>query len=341
MKLIRCKQNPIISPNPNTKWESLVATNPAAWFDEADQKFKLLYRAAGDELEHYVYFGLAQSEDGINFTRTSDLPVFAPSKDGPDAGCVEDPRVVKMGDDYLITYASRPFPPGQYWLMGGQPFKPPTCPDYYPRLQRENATATFLAITKDFKTFIRAGRMTNPLIDDRDVILFPEKVDGQFVMMHRPMEWYGDGYENQYPAMWISKADDLLGFNESKLLAKAEFPWETKLGGNTPPIKTPLGWLTLYHAVGPDSQYRLGAMILDLEDPAIVRYRGKDWLMQPEEPYETEGFYNGVIFPCGKVVRDDTLYVYYGGADKYVGLATCSLTELLDYLKSCPFQYSE
>ena len=88
--------------------------------------------------------------------------------------------------------------------------------------------------------------------------------------------------------------------------------------------------------MGSDLHYRLGAMLLDLDDPSKVLHRTPDWLIQPEEFYELEGFYEGVIFPCGKVVIDGTLFVYYGGADKYVGLATCSLQELLDHLLTCP-----
>jgi predicted GH43/DUF377 family glycosyl hydrolase len=136
--------------------------------------------------------------------------------------------------------------------------------------------------------------------------------------------------------MWISSGDDLLAMNNAALVAKAEFDWERKIGGNTPPIKTPHGWLTLYHAVGPDQHYRLGAMLLDLEDPRIVRYRTRRWIFQPEETFELCGFYNGVCFPCGSCVIDGTFFVYYGGADKYVGLATCPLQELIDELLRCP-----
>ena len=96
------------------------------------------------------------------------------------------------------------------------------------------------------------------------------------------------------------------------------------------------GWLTIYHAVGRDKSYRLGALLLDLDDPAKVLHRTPDWIMQPEEPYEIDGYYKGCVFPCGKVVIDGTLFVYYGAADKYVAVATCSLDELLDHLLSCP-----
>ena len=103
-------------------------------------------------------------------------------------------------------------------------------------------------------------------------------------------------------------------------------------------MKTDVGWLILYHAVGYDRNYRLGAMLLDLDDPSKIKYRTKDWIFQPETDYETQGCYSGggVVFPCGKVVIDGTLFVYDGAADKYIGLATCRLDKLIDYLMEYP-----
>jgi predicted GH43/DUF377 family glycosyl hydrolase len=339
VKLERFGEGPILSPRPESAWESLVVTNPGAWYDESTQQVLLLYRAAGHDAEHKIHLGLATSRDGYHFTRSGSSPVFSPSEIGFDGGCVEDPRITKMGEYYYVTYASRPFPPGQYWLNEGRAYHPPTPAEEWPWLLKTNATATYLGITKDFRTWIRAGRMTHPGVDDRDVILFPEKINGQFVMMHRPMTWVGAEYGTEYPAMWISTGNDLLTWENPRLLAKAEFDWENKkIGGNTPPIRTAHGWLTIYHAVGTDKHYRLGAMLLDLDDPSIVRYRTRDWILQPERDYETVGMYPGVCFPCGKVIINDTLFVYYGGADKYVGLATCSVSELLDYMLTCPWQ---
>ncbi len=334
MKLTRYAGNPILSPNPANSWEALVATNPGAWLDPETGKVTMLYRAAGADVEHRIYLGLAESDDGCTFRRVSDQPAFSPSVDGFDAGCVEDPRIVKFGDWFYVTYASRPFPPGQYWESGAKLGRIPAPPEW-PWALRENATATGLAITKDFRTWIRAGRMTNPTVDDRDVILFPEKIRGRFAMLHRPMDWVGPKYGTEYPAMWISFSEDMLDWRDSRMLATATLPWENKkVGGNTPPMRTDAGWLTLYHAVGADHRYRLGAMLLDLHDPSRIVARTPDWLLQPEEPYELEGYYPGVCFPCGKVAIGDVLHVYYGAADKYVGLATCSLSGLLDYMLS-------
>jgi len=337
MRLQRYEGNPILSANPANWWEELAVFNPAAWYDENKKQVLLLYRAAEAGPEYKCYFGLAVSKDGYHFERVSDQPVFGPSIDGFDASTVQDPRMVKMGNYYYITYACRFFPFGQFWMPQDKRYKPSECPQDFPRALRDNATSTGLLITKDLKSFIRAGRITDPLLDDRDVVLFPEKVNGKYVMMHRPLEWVGQQYGPEFPSPWISTADDLLGFRNSRLLIKAKYDWEAgKMGINTPPIKTKHGWLTIYHAVGPDKRYRLGAMLLDLHDPAKVLHRTPNWIMQPEEEYEIDGFYQGCVFPCGKVVINGKLFVYYGAADKCVALATCQLGEILDYLLSCP-----
>ncbi len=335
MKLTRYEKNPIIAPNPDHAWECRVTTNPGAWYDAPRREVTLLYRAAGDDAEHVIHLARAISRDGYSFKRF-EQPAFSPSKDGFDAGCVEDPRIVKIGEYFFITYAARFFPPGEYWRNDKARFKAPTCPPDFPRVLRQNSTSTGLLLTRDFQTYIRAGRLTDPTIDDRDVILFPEKVGGKYVMLHRPMAWTGPEYGTEFPAIWIATGDDLLRMGPSRLLARAKYDWERKIGGNTPPLKTKHGWLTLYHAVGDDKRYRLGAMLLDLEDPATVLHRTPDWIIQPEEEYELDGPYEGCIFPCGKIVIDGTLFVYYGAADRYVALATCPLQELLSHLLSCP-----
>ncbi len=338
MKLTRYAGNPILSPHPGHPWEDLAVFNPAAWYDGEKRRVLLLYRAAESGPEYKCTFGLATSKDGLRFERSSDEPAFSPSIEGFDGATVQDPRMVKMGEYYYITYACRHYPFGQFWIpKEKQLYRRAECPPEFPRYLRINATLTGLLITKDFKNWVRVGPLTDPLLDDRDVILFPEKVRGKYVMIHRPLEWTGEKYGTEHACAWISFADDLMGFRESRLLIKNKYPWETaKLGVNTPPIKTPHGWLTIYHAVGSDKFYRLGALLLDLQDPGKVLHRTPDWLMEPEAAYEIEGYYRGVCFPCGAVVIDGTLFVYYGGADKYVAVATCSLDGLVRHLLSCP-----
>lgn len=336
MKLTRYEGNPVLSPVEGSSWEGMVTANPGAWYDEATGTVHLLYRAASNNDHHQVCLGYAVSKDGLNFERVSDEPAVRPS-DGFDQGCVEDPRIVKFGDWYFITYASRPYPARRYWEQTPHAaWTPPYATSDWPVSLRENLSSTGLLITQDFKTFKRAGRITDPTLDDRDVILFPERITGKFVMLHRPMSWTGPQYGTESPAMWIAFSDDPMKWSGSRLLAKAEFEWERKIGGSTPPLRTESGWLVLYHAVGPDLHYRVGAMLLDLQDPSVVSHRSPDWLMQPEAEYELDGLYQGCIFPCGNVVIDGTLFVYYGAADRYVGVATCSLNDLIDYLKTCP-----
>ena len=335
MKLEKYKGNPILSPSPEREWESLVCTNPGAWYDEKNGEVILLYRAAGDDAEHNVNIALAVSRDGYEFERLSDKPIFEKVPGTWDGGSIEDPRLIKMDDWYFITYAAVPTPPGRYWINGGRE----TLKDLTtnaPKILRENATRTGLAITRDFKTIYRPGYLTDAMVDDRDVIIFPEKVHGKFVTLHRPMEWVGDEYGTANPAIWIAFSEDLLEHKELKLLATAQYDWEVKIGGSAPPIRTDRGWFMLYHAVGADNKYRVGAMLLDTDDPSRVTHRLPEPILTPEYDYETKGIYKGICFPCGNVVIDGKLFVYYGGADQYVCLATCCFEEILQELERNP-----
>lgn len=336
MKLSKSDKNPILRPEPTNDWENLVVCNPGAWYEEG--KFYLLYRAAGDDEEHMIRFGLATSVDGEHFERAGNKPVFAPSIDGPDQGGVEDPRIVKFGDEFFITYAYRPYAPGRYWTFEHDVVRLPETGKDSPAVFRKNIANTGLATTRDFQSWRRLGRMTQSNLDDRDVILFPEKINGKFALLHRPKEWIGEKYGTNFPAVWITFSEDLMVWNETSYLLLEGCPgtWEEKVGGSAPPVKTDEGWLILYHGVenGGCGHYRVGAALLDLNDPTRVIARIPYPIMEPEHDYELEGFYNGCVFPTGNMVVDDKLYVYYGGADKYCCLATCNLEELLSELKN-------
>ncbi len=201
LKFERYGGNPVLGPFAGNWWEALAVFNPAAWYDSERGEVLLLYRAAEAGDEYKCYFGLAVSKNGYDFERVSDEPVFGPSVDGWDASTVQDPRMIKIGDWYYITYAARHFPFGQFWKPKDEQYKPPVCPDEFPRPIRTNATSTGLLLTKDFKSWIRAGRITNPVLDDRDVVLFPEKIGGKWVMLHRPLEWVGDEYGTDHAAV--------------------------------------------------------------------------------------------------------------------------------------------
>ena len=157
MELTRYEKNPILCPNQKNEWENFCVLNPAVIYDEESKKFIMLYRAAGDTKEHYIQLGLATSEDGFTFKRESDNPSLAVDVDDADGGCIEDPRLVKIDDFYYITYAGRPFYPGRYWLTleeyMAENGEPEVFPETAPLFIRKNATATYLAYTKDFKKY--------------------------------------------------------------------------------------------------------------------------------------------------------------------------------------------
>lgn len=334
MKLKKFEGNPILSPNPHNDWENLVVCNPAVWYES--ETFHMLYRAAGNDPEHIIHIGKAESSDGIHFKRVSDTPVITPSENSFDAGSNEDPRIVKFGDEFYVTYAFRPYPAGQYWKNEYDQVAASGHNEFAPKCLRENIGNTALAISKDMRTFKKVGRLTDPSLDDRDVILFPEKIGGKYWMIHRPKNFVGAEYGTEHPAIWIKSSADLMSWNvPSSLLMKGKESWEQKVGGNTPPIRTDEGWLILYHGVDANFTYRIGAAILDIDNPTKVLYRTKDFIMEPETDVETKGLYKwGVVFPTGSVVVGGVLYIYYGASDQWVNLATCDLRELLDFIKS-------
>lgn len=184
MKLTKYSGNPILKPNPDNAWEERCVLNPAVVYDKAKSKFVMLYRAAGNDVRHQIKLGLAESDDGVHFTRMSEQAVFAGSHEEPDGGCVEDPRLVKIGDMYYLTYAARAYAPGRYWL---EPYvegvtKAPRyldetdlLGDEVPYFAKENITVSYLAATKDFRVYKKFGRITEATVDDRDVYLFPER----------------------------------------------------------------------------------------------------------------------------------------------------------------------
>ena len=333
MKFNKYKNNPILSPLKNHPWENFCVLNPGVIYDHENKRFVMLYRAAGDDIKHKISLGLATSTDGFNFTRSFDYPVFSPAESEIDGGCVEDPRIVKIDDYYYITYAARAFCPGRYWLPNfkeerAQWFEPQkeTVPSFY----RNNHTVTYLAMTKDFVHYVRLGRITDSRVDDRDVVIFPRRINGKFVRISRP------AIDEEY-SMKIAFSDDLLEWGAAETLYKGEEDWESyKVGASCPPIETDEGWLFIYHGVSKeDKKYRVGVLLLDKDDPKKIIARTKNFVMEPDQPYECDGgLYNGCVFPTGAVLKDGVLYVYYGCADKYVSVATVSLEELLNEFKT-------
>jgi predicted GH43/DUF377 family glycosyl hydrolase len=161
--------------------------------------------------------------------------------------------------------------------------------------------------------------------DNKDHVLFPRKIGGRYVAFHR-----------RRPHVWIAYSNDLVTWKEDDMQAifgpRQENDWESEsVGSNGVPIETDEGWLCIYHAYDGEKIYRLGVVLLDLDDPATVRARPAEFIMEPREVYEVRGDVPNVVFSNANPVVDGTVHVYYGGADHVTCLATCELSELLDY----------
>ncbi len=322
--------NPILLPNRLNNWENFCVLNPAVVFDEKANRFIMVYRAGGDDIKHKITLGLASSEDGFHFSRCFNHPVFETVEGDPDGGCAEDPRIVKIDDYYYMTYASRAFSPGRYWLptfieerkAWMKPQKE-TVPAYY----RINHSVSYLAMTDDFVHFTKLGRITDSRVDDRDVVIFPRKINGKFVRINRPEI-------NNTKYMHIAFSDDLIEWGETEVLYKGKEDWESyKVGASCPPIETDKGWLLIYHAVdNVKFEYRVGILLLDKDDPRKILARTKKPVLEPDQEYEKSGLYDGCVFPTGAVLKDDIIYLYYGCADRYISVATAKLEEVYSCL---------
>lgn len=338
IKLTRFKNNPILSPNPKNKWESKAVFNPGAIYHEG--KIYLLYRAIGEYESYISRFGLAVSDDGFKFKRINKEPTFGPGRKYDRWAC-EDPRITKVGDTMYITYVAI----FQRLKKGGKPT--------YEAIHSQNSQ-TALLTTKDFKQFKRHGIITPPDSNNRDVVIFPEKINGKFVIIHRPHRWCKNWFKKplskkikvkmpvaykdlpQRPATWIATSHDLKNWTNHKILIRSSHEEDEKTGAGPPPIKTKDGWLFIYHHVEKDNKnknlYTAKVALLSLKNPSKIIAKIPYPILKPEKIYEKKGYVNNVVFPSGALIKNDTLFVYYGGADLNCSVATCKVDKLIDEL---------
>jgi predicted GH43/DUF377 family glycosyl hydrolase len=330
--LQRYKKNPILVPNEANWWESKAVFNCAILHYE--NKFHMLYRAIGEYERYISRIGYASSTDGYSFARSNHI-ALEPTQDYEQYG-IEDPRMVEIDNQVYITYVIL-----SAYVTGGAIVE----------------ASTALATTTDFLKYTRLGVITTKGSNNKDVVLFPEKMSqqqqqssvlsssssnntdgvGKYFFLHRPSGWIGSKYGVNKPSIWLGEGNALTNFEKHTLLLKPEEDWEElKVGAGPPPIKTTTGWLVIYHGVSRDKVYRAGAALLDLRDPSKIIGRTKTPILEPKEPYEKFGDVSSVVFPTGAcVVDNDKLFVYYGGADRVCCLATADLNYLLDQILKC------
>lgn len=334
--LKRFDRNPIITARDDHEWEIQGTFNPAVFQDE-DNVLHLFYRAIGKDGISRI--GYAQSMDGVTIIKRLPHPVFEPLPglgmpdkeramgpigyhpayytSGGGWGGSEDPRVVRIGDHIYMTYVA---------FEGWNSIR---------------MALTYISVN-DFKK--GKWKWKKPILlspagqINKNWVLFPEKINGKYAILH-----------SISPKILIDYIDCFDGFNDT-LCIKSEPPsggrenhWDSKMrGAGPPPLKTNLGWLLLYHAQDRKEphKYKLGAMILDINDPKNILYRSSHSILSPDMHYENDGK-PGVVYASGAIIKNDDLYVYYGGGDKVVCVATTPLKEFLDYLVTGKPDYYE
>ena len=264
-------------------------------------KYIMLFRSHLDTGRSII--GLAESVDGYAFTVHAQ-PFITPAQTGVfreyEAFGAEDPRISCIDGMYYITYSA----------------------------YSKHGVRIGLAKTTDFSSIERISLITEA--DYRNVVLFPEKINGRYVRLDRPHSAISPW------AIWISYSKDLIYWGESELIMMpVPYHWdEMKIGPGATPIKTEHGWLSIYHGVFPTMDgaiYRLGVALHDLENPAKIIGVGDSWILQPEDPWEVTGYVHNVVFTCGAIAEPDgSVKIYWGGADSVMCVGTARIDDLVD-----------
>jgi predicted GH43/DUF377 family glycosyl hydrolase len=326
-QLERHESNPIIEPREGNYWEMKATFNPGAIY--ADHRVHLLYRAIGGD--DVSVLGYASSDDGISFDERPNEPAYRPlstktttpkeeqkplvpayfSGGGWNGGC-EDPRLTLIGDRVYLTY---------------------TAFDGWGSIRIAlSSIALQDFLNKQWKW--KKPALISPAGEiHKNWVLFPEKIHGKFAILH-----------SISPKILVDYFDSLDDFDEEEAVIKSKYDrisntgaWDSWIrGAGPPPLKTKDGWLLLYHAMDlrDPNRYKLGAMLLDLNDPTKILYRSRTPILEPDFYYENQGFKAGVVYSCGAVINDGELYVYYGGADSVTCVAMASVDNFLSELKA-------
>ncbi len=303
----RAPENPILLAR-GDGFEGHNVFNPAAI--DINGSIYILYRAMDTKKTSTI--GLAISRDGVSIDERLSEPIYVPRADFEmkrgtptgNSGC-EDPRVVRIGDTLYLTYTAYDgvhVPAGAVSTISVDDF-----------------------LARRFDKWSTPFLLTPDGVDDKDLALLPEKIDGNFLLYHRiSNQICADLLPDLASGKRVSRCIDVMGPRRGM--------WDSeKVGSAAPPIKLGNTWLMIYHGVSRHAEYRLGLVLLDSSGTSILA-RTADPVFEPLEAYEKVGEIANVVFSCGAVVRGDTLFLYYGAADAVVGVATASLAHILDAL---------
>ena len=293
---------------PEHDWESKMVFNTATI--NINDKIHLLYRASDENEKSYL--GYARTKDGFNIDERLDTPVFSPES-YIDCHGVEDPRLSRIGDTLYMTYTA-------YGEIPNMEFDRTRYTKYLPYMYQIGLTSISV---QDFENHEwNFSKRIYPLkrVKDKNCVIFPALFNGNHVIYHR-LE----------PHIWVTVAEYISEWENHNILMSPEQEWEFfKIGAGPPPIETEKGWLFIYHAVSRKMIYRLGFAFIDLYDPTHIIYRHNEPIFEPETQYEKNGVVSNVVFTCGAALLDGTVFVYYGGADTVIGVATAPLEKFFE-----------
>lgn len=299
----RHKDNPILTAA-DWPYPAHSVFNPAATL-LADGTTLLLCRV--EDRRGHSHLCAARSANGLDNWQIDSHPTLLADPDHypEELWGIEDPRITYIPElsKYAIVYTAFTY----------------------------HGPGVALAFTQDFQQFERYGVIMPP--EDKDAALLPHRINGQWVLIHRPVS-------GPRAHMWLSHSVDFRHWGDHKLMMEARWGawWDaTKIGLSPPPIETPQGWLVIYHGVrhtAAGSLYRLGVALFELDRPEHCLKRGDEWLFGPQEPYEQFGDVGYVVFPCGYTIGSDgdSINLYYGAADSSIALATGSVRAILSWL---------
>jgi predicted GH43/DUF377 family glycosyl hydrolase len=304
---VRHRKNPILTVE-DWPYRANSVFNPAAAI--VDGKVLLLVRV--EDFRGFSHFTVARSDNGVNGWEIDPEPTFFPDP-------VNYPEEIYGIEDPRITYIDEM---GK-WAIAYTAFS-------------DSGPLPALAFTEDFRNFERIGPILPP--DNKDAAVFPVRFNDKWALLHRPAPTVLTMKAN----IWISFSTDMKSWGEHEILMYAREGgwWDAyKIGLSPQPLRVPDGWLIMYHGVRqttPKISYRLGLALLDLEDPRKVMRRSEGWVFGPQEAYERSGDVNDVVFPCGWVIVNDEIRIYYGGADTSISMASAKVDDVLRYIHECP-----
>ena len=269
-------------------------------FDSDDPRLDLsdprvIHFDGRDYLTTLSHLRLLTSDDGISFAEPEQSQPLMGAGELETYG-IEDCRVAKINETYYLTYTQ----------------------------VSNNGVGVGLRTTRDWRDFEHVGMIFAP--HNKDCALFEERIGGKYYALHRPSSpELGGNY------IWLAESPDLVHWGRHRCVALSrEGCWDSaRVGAGAAPIRTADGWLEIYHGATKENRYCLGALLLDLDEPWRVLARSEAPIMEPQAPYELEGFFGQVIFTNGHLVDGDRVTIYYGAADSVICAAHFSVQSIL------------